>query len=201
MREKESEKEGEKREKRANLNNEHLNRVIRRGSRRHRRLRISLWILSVRFLSPFLLLSLSRHEIYKRFSLRDLISELNRKVSVRSKNPRERTQNLEEEQRKQSEGKRRDGERWREREREKEKARSIKSAQWIRPQCRCKEESPSLEPASERKLKNAEERNKRTLSPKEDAELRSERDETAVEKENDAIGTGERTDEEMGGKK
>lgn len=55
--------------------------------------------------------------------------------------------------------------------------RSIKSAEWIRPQCRRKEESPSFEPASERKLKNAEERNKRTLSPKEDAELRSERDE------------------------
>lgn len=63
------------------------------------------------------------------------------------------------------------------------KTRSIKSAEWIRPQCRRKEESPSLEPASERKLKNAEERNKRTLSPKEDAELRSERDETAAEKE------------------
>lgn len=31
--------------------------------------------------------------------------------------------------------------------------------------------------ASERKLKNAEKRNKRTLSPKEDAELRSEKDE------------------------
>lgn len=33
------------------------------------------------------------------------------------------------------------------------------------------------------------ERNKRTLSPKEDAELRSERDEIAAEKEDDAIGT------------
>lgn len=61
-----------------------------------------------------------------------------------------------------------------------EKMRSIKFAEWIRPQCRRKEESPSLEPASERKLKNAEERNKRTLSPKEDAELRSERDEIAA---------------------
>lgn len=119
MREKESEKEGEKREKRANLNNEHLNRVIRRGSRRHRRLRISLWILSVRFLSPFLLLSLSRHEIYKRFSLRDLISELNRKVSVRSKNPRERTQRIwrksNENRVKESEEMEKDGEREKER--------------------------------------------------------------------------------------
>jgi len=68
--------------------------------------------------------------------------------------------------------------------------RSIKSAEWIRPQCRCKEKSPLLESASERKLKNAEERNKRTLSPKEDAELRSERDETA--RRRTTIGTGER---------
>lgn len=89
----------------------------------------------------------------------------------------------------------------RERERKEGKARSIKSAQWIRPQCRRKEESPSLELASERKLKNAEERNKRTLSPKEDAELWSERDEIAAKKEDDAIGTGERTNEEMEGKK
>lgn len=63
---------------------------------------------------------------------------------------------------------------------ERKMRRSIKFAEWIRPHCRRKEESPSLEPASERKLKNAEERNKRTLSPKEDAELRSERDEIAA---------------------
>lgn len=63
--------------------------------------------------------------------------------------------------------------------------RSIKSAEWIRPQCRRKKESPSLELASEWKLKNAEERNKRTLSLKEDAELRSERDEIAAEEEDE----------------
>lgn len=40
---------------------------------------------------------------------------------------------------------------------------------------------------SERKLKNAEERNKRTPSPKEDAEARSEGD-LDREKENGAIG-------------
>lgn len=115
-------------------------------------------MLSVRFLPR------SRHEIYKRFSSGDLISELNQKVSVRSKDPQEDAGNP------------------RERERE---MRSIKSAEWIHPQCRRKEESPSLESAGERKLKNAEERNKRTLSPKEDAELRSERDEIAAEKEDD----------------
>lgn len=68
---------------------------------------------------------------------------------------------------------RKERERKEERKREKEREIcSIKSAEWIRPQCRRKEESSSLESASERKLKNAEERNKRTLSPKEDAELR-----------------------------
>ena len=59
-----------------------------RISERHRRLRISLRILSV---SGF---SLSRHEIYKRFSPRDLISGLNRKVSIRSRDSRERTQGI-----------------------------------------------------------------------------------------------------------
>lgn len=79
----------------------------------------------------------------------------------------------------------------------KRKMRSIKFAEWIRPQCRRKEESPSLEPASERKLKNAEKRNKRTLSPKEDAELRSERDEIATQKEDNDRDRGKSRVEEM----
>lgn len=127
-------------------------------------------MLSVQFLPR------SRHEIYKRFSSGDLISGLNRKVSVRSRDPREDAGNPRE---KEGHGGREEGKE------ERERCRSIKSAEWIRPQCRRKEESPSLESASERKLKNAEERNKRTLSPKEDAELWSERDEIAAEKEDD----------------
>jgi len=50
-------------------------------------------MLSVRFLS--------RHEIYKRFSSGDLISGLNRKVSVRSKDPQEDARNPREAEKKQ----------------------------------------------------------------------------------------------------
>lgn len=122
--------------KRGNLNNGHLNRVILRGFPRD----TADYEFRYGFsgISGF---SLSRHEIYKRFSLRDLISGLNRKVSVRSRDPREDIENL----------RRKDAGKESEREREggegEGKMRSIKSAEWIRPQCRRRKESPSFERA------------------------------------------------------